>query len=26
MCGWRFTTFERLEEVPVIVVKRSGHR
>lgn len=25
-CGRRFTTFERLEEVPVVVLKRSGHR
>ena len=25
-CGRRFTTFERLEEAPFIVVKRSGHR
>ena len=25
-CGHRFTTFERLEEVPLIVVKRSGDR
>lgn len=25
-CGWRFTTFERIEEVVLIVVKRSGHR
>jgi transcriptional repressor NrdR len=25
-CGRRFTTFERLEEAPVVVVKRSGHR
>lgn len=25
-CGKRFTTFERLEEVPLVVVKRSGHR
>ena len=23
-CGTRFTTFERLEEVPLVVVKRSG--
>ena len=23
-CGTRFTTFERLEELPLIVVKRSG--
>ena len=25
-CGKRFTTFERLEECPLIVVKRSGER
>ena len=25
-CGWRFTTYERLEEVPFVVVKRSGQR
>ena len=25
-CGRRTTTFERIEEVPVIVEKRSGHR
>jgi transcriptional repressor NrdR len=25
-CGRRFTTFERLEEAPLIVVKRSGER
>ena len=25
-CGRRFTTFERLEEVPLVVVKRSGAR
>lgn len=25
-CGARFTTFERLEQVPLIVVKRSGER
>jgi transcriptional repressor NrdR len=25
-CGRRFTTFERLEETPVVVVKRSGQR
>jgi len=25
-CGQRFTTFERLEEVPLVVVKRSGDR
>jgi transcriptional repressor NrdR len=26
VCGRRFTTFERLEEIPLIVVKRSGDR
>ena len=25
-CGRRFTTYERLEDVPLMVVKRSGHR
>ena len=25
-CGRRFTTFERLEEMPLVVVKRSGDR
>jgi transcriptional repressor NrdR len=25
-CGRRFTTFERSEEVPLVVVKRSGER
>lgn len=25
-CGWRFTTFERVEEVPLLVQKRSGER
>ena len=25
-CGNRFTTFERLEEVPLVVIKRSGDR
>lgn len=25
-CGRRFTTFERIEEVPLVVVKRSGDR
>jgi transcriptional repressor NrdR len=24
-CGRRFTTFERLEEAPLLVIKRSGH-
>jgi transcriptional repressor NrdR len=26
VCGRRFTTFERLEELPLVVVKRSGER
>lgn len=26
VCGERFTTFERLEELPLMVVKRSGGR
>jgi transcriptional repressor NrdR len=25
-CGYRFTTFERMEEVPLIVVKKDGTR
>lgn len=25
-CGYRFTTFERIEEVPLIVVKKGGSR
>jgi transcriptional repressor NrdR len=25
-CGRRFTTYERLEEVPFVVIKRSGQR
>jgi transcriptional repressor NrdR len=25
-CGRRFTTYERIEEVPLVVVKRSGQR
>ena len=25
-CGYRFTTFERMEEVPLVVTKRSGQR
>ena len=25
-CGRRFTTFERLDDVPLYIVKRSGHR
>jgi transcriptional repressor NrdR len=26
VCGRRFTTYERLEEVPFVVIKRSGQR
>jgi transcriptional repressor NrdR len=26
VCGHRYTTFERLEEVPFVVLKRSGQR
>ncbi len=26
VCGRRFTTYERIEEVPLLVVKRSGDR
>jgi len=26
VCGRRFTTYERVEEVPLLVVKRSGER
>jgi transcriptional repressor NrdR len=26
VCSRRFTTFERVEEAPLLVVKRSGHR
>ena len=26
MCGRRFTTYERLEDTPLMVVKRSGQR
>ncbi len=26
MCGSRFTTYERVEEAPLVVVKRSGGR
>ncbi|HET7489068.1 MAG TPA: transcriptional regulator NrdR [Acidimicrobiales bacterium] len=26
VCARRFTTYERLEEIPFVVVKRSGHR
>jgi transcriptional repressor NrdR len=25
-CGQRYTTYERVEDVPLVVVKRSGHR
>lgn len=25
-CGFRFTTYERCEEMPLIVVKRDGHK
>jgi len=25
-CGRRFTTYERIDEVPVVIVKRSGQR
>lgn len=25
-CGFRFTTFERFEEIPLIVVKKDGNR
>jgi transcriptional repressor NrdR len=25
-CGRRYTTYERLEETPAVVLKRSGHR
>lgn len=25
-CGFRYTTYERREEVPLMVVKRDGHR
>ena len=25
-CGFRFTTYERCEEIPLVVVKRDGHR
>ena len=25
-CGRRFTTFERIDEIPLIIVKRSGLR
>jgi transcriptional repressor NrdR len=25
-CGHRFTTYERIEEVPLMVVKKEGHR
>ncbi len=26
LCGWRYTTFERVEETVLVVMKRSGHR
>lgn len=25
-CGYRFTTFERREEMPLMVIKRDGHK
>lgn len=25
-CGFRFTTYERCEEVPLVVIKRDGHK
>lgn len=25
-CGFRFTTYERCEEIPLVVIKRDGHR
>lgn len=25
-CGFRFTTYERCEEMPIIVIKRDGHK
>ena len=25
-CGFRFTTYERCEELPLVVVKRDGHK
>ncbi|OQX28653.1 MAG: transcriptional regulator NrdR [Spirochaeta sp. LUC14_002_19_P3] len=25
-CGARFTSYEKIEEVPIMVIKRSGHR
>lgn len=25
-CGYRFTTFERLEKAPILVIKRNGNR
>ncbi|MDQ3575380.1 MAG: transcriptional regulator NrdR [Actinomycetota bacterium] len=25
-CGWRYTTYERVDEAPLMVVKRSGQR
>lgn len=26
VCGYRFTTFERLEQTPILVVKKNGNR
>lgn len=25
-CGFRFTTYERCEELPLVVIKRDGHK
>ncbi len=25
-CGFRFTTYERCEEMPIVVIKRDGHK
>ncbi len=25
-CGYRFTSYEHIEEIPIMVIKRSGHR
>ncbi|MCP0886736.1 transcriptional regulator NrdR [Ligilactobacillus sp. WILCCON 0076] len=25
-CGYRFTTFERVEEIPLLVIKKNGNR
>ncbi len=25
-CGYRFTSYEQIEEVPIMVIKKSGHR